>query len=129
MRLHEAGVKTYWTEQGKGADPDPQMDVIAGTVIVEVAPDANQFTVFYHGHSADKYPLIASVGPGGGGDTTPASSPVPGAPLPRFVWAKRSNVYHLPDCLVAKAIKAENLVSGDTPPAARRLHKDCPKLN
>ncbi len=129
MRLHEAGVKTYWTEQGKGADPDPQMDVIAGTVVVEVVPGASQFTVSYHGHAADKFPLIASAGPGGGGGTAPTSSPVPGAPQPKFVWAKKSTVYHLPECLVAKAIKTENLVSGDTPPAGRHLHKDCPKLN
>ena len=38
-RLHNHGVKTYWTEPGSGADPTVGWDTIGGTIIVQAAPE------------------------------------------------------------------------------------------
>lgn len=43
-----------------------------------------------------------------------------------FVGSKNSKVYHLPNCSMAKRIKANNLVVFDSKPINRRLHKNCP---
>lgn len=56
-RLHQAGVKLYLTEVGKGAEPDPHKDVIAGSVLVEVAPGAKNYTVSYQGNRTDEYSI------------------------------------------------------------------------
>lgn len=56
-RLHKANVKTYWTEQGGGAKPEPQWDVVAGNVIVEIEPKKDEFKVRYNQSSTDTYPL------------------------------------------------------------------------
>lgn len=53
-RLHGAGVKTYWTEYGAGAAPQPAWDVVAGDVIVEAEPGGGTFTV-RHGTTTDHY--------------------------------------------------------------------------
>jgi beta-lactamase superfamily II metal-dependent hydrolase len=50
-RLHNAGVKTYWTEAGSGATPNTAWDVVAGTVTIEVQAGAGQFTVRWNGGS------------------------------------------------------------------------------
>src|SRR5206468_3870783 len=44
-RLHRAGVKTYWTEIGSGAAPEPGLDVVGGNVLIDVAPGATTYTV------------------------------------------------------------------------------------
>lgn len=42
-RLHNHGVKTYWTETGAGATPNPTWDKVAhGTVVIQADPGANQ---------------------------------------------------------------------------------------
>src|SRR5262249_15523400 len=35
-RLHAAGVRTYWTEMGQGAEPEPELDTVGKNIIVEV---------------------------------------------------------------------------------------------
>lgn len=49
QRLHDTGIRrVYWTQQGNGATPTPGRDVIArGAILVQVAPNANTFTVSY----------------------------------------------------------------------------------
>jgi len=117
-RLHNAGVKLYWTEKGD-ATPDPQTDIVAGTVIVQVAPRAATYTVTY-GNQSDSYSLWllpAEMGP------TPASPP----PVQRqYIWSKKSNVYHYAECKTARAIKPENLQRGNAPPTGKTLHQLCP---
>lgn len=73
-RLHNHGVKTYWTETGAGATPDPAWDKVAnGTVTVQVDLTVGQYTV-NAGAATDTYTI------GGGGppptlnDTKVASS-------------------------------------------------------
>ena len=120
-RLHDAGVKTYWTEKGSGGQPDPAMDKIAGNVIVEAAPGALIFTVTYDGNKPDEY-QIAGVGNLGalGLSVVPVQK--------KFGWAKSSHIYHDATCPVVKQIKQENLVLADTPPIGRKKH-DCPEQN
>lgn len=61
-RLHNHGVKTYWTETGAGATPDANWDKVAnGTVLVEVNLAANNYTVTA-GASTDTY-TIPTGGP------------------------------------------------------------------
>ena len=56
-RLHNAGVKTYWTESGAGAAANPQWDLIGGNIIVEIAPNSDRFTVAYNNSSqTETYP-------------------------------------------------------------------------
>jgi beta-lactamase superfamily II metal-dependent hydrolase len=56
-RLHSVGTKTYWTENGAGANPDPAFDVVAGNIVVETefATSGQTFTVTYNGAPADVY--------------------------------------------------------------------------
>ncbi len=42
-RLHAANVRTYWTEAGKGASPDPVRDLVAGDVVID--SDGTAFSV------------------------------------------------------------------------------------
>lgn len=48
-RLRDAGVeKTYWTSRGNGGNPSDGTDVIAnGSIVVQVVPGADTFTVTY----------------------------------------------------------------------------------
>lgn len=64
-RLHNHGVRTYWTETGAGATPNPSWDKVAnGTVLVQADPGASQgYTVSGNGFN-DAY----SNGGGGGGN-------------------------------------------------------------
>lgn len=56
-RLHARGVKTYWTETGAGATPDPTWDKVANeTIVVQADPGTSQtYTVSGPGFS-DTYP-------------------------------------------------------------------------
>jgi hypothetical protein len=119
-RLHRAGVKTYWTENGNGADPDPAFDTVAGNIVLEVAPAAAEYTVSYGTHQ-DKYPLTGSSSTGTGG--APAPAPV----IAQYAWSKKSNVYHFAQCRYVQNISPENLQTGTAPPGGKTLHKDCPK--
>ena len=50
-RIHASGVaKTYWTSKGDGAAPVDGKDIIAnGSIIIEVSPGENTFSVKYDG--------------------------------------------------------------------------------
>lgn len=52
-RLHDHNVKTYWTETGNGATPDPTWDRVAnGTIVIQADPGPNdQYTVSGPGFS------------------------------------------------------------------------------
>ena len=50
-RLHAEGIKTYWTEEGAGAQPEPDLDIVAGHIVVTVQPNADNFTVSYSGNT------------------------------------------------------------------------------
>jgi len=118
-RLHQAGVKLYLTEIGKGATPDPHLDTVAGTVLVEVAAGDTKYTVSYGGNRTDEYAIAGSTtGPTNTG--TPSS-----ATTHKFAWSKNSNIYHNGSCPVVKNIKSENLVFGETAPSGKKKH-GCP---
>jgi beta-lactamase superfamily II metal-dependent hydrolase len=55
-RLHTAGVKTYWTSTGNGASPTPGWDVVAGNVVITIAPQSSAFTVQY-GSASEVFPI------------------------------------------------------------------------
>jgi len=116
-RLHNAGVKTYWTEGGGGAEPEPGWDVVGGNIIVEVVPGSREFTVTRsQGGVTDRYLFWESTG----SPDTPTDSPT-------YAWSKRSNVYHLSGCRYVTNISPGNLQQGPSPPSGKTLHMGCPK--
>jgi len=117
-RLHNAGIKTYWTETGNGVSPDPDYDTVAGNIIVEVAPGAHQFTVTgtSQGVSTTTYPTWEAN-----------SATSTGTTMITYAWSKNSNVYHFSNCRYVQNISPGNLITGSAPPAGKTLHKDCPK--
>jgi beta-lactamase superfamily II metal-dependent hydrolase len=123
-RLHLAGVKTYWTETGNGADPDPAYDTVGKNIVVEVDPAAQDFTLTPTGASSVTYPIgAAGGGTAGGGTTGGVTTPA----QTQYAWSKNSNVYHYANCKYVQNISPENLVRGATPPAGKTLHRGCPK--
>ncbi len=124
--LHRSFVKTYWTETGNGVAPEPGMDVVGGTIVVQVAADATTFTVGYTGNRTDTYPIhggaaIAAAPPG-------AVTNAPGAFVNTYVWSMShsSKVYHYTHCVYARP-DDPNWKQGPTPPDGRTLHAGCPK--
>lgn len=113
-RLHQAGIRTYWTEIGNGIDPEPSLDVVGGNIIVEVAPGAQNFTVTHSGTVVHTYPIWGSS------DSSPAVTPA-------FSWSKKSNVYHHTSCRYVANISPSNLEQGNTAPQGKTLHPGCPK--
>jgi beta-lactamase superfamily II metal-dependent hydrolase len=113
-RLHKAGVKTYWTEPGGGAGPEPEWDIVGGNIVVEAEFNQNEFRVTYNWSRTNTYPLWESTG------TQPETEP-------KYAWSKKSNVYHYAGCRYVSNISPDNLQRGDTPPPGKELHKDCPK--
>ncbi|MCJ7645698.1 hypothetical protein MUO65_02155 [bacterium] len=111
-RLHKAGVKTYWTEPGGGAEPEPGWDVVAGNIVVEVEPSRDDFKVTYNWSRTDAYLVWGSATP----------QPVE----PTYAWSKKSNVYHFSGCRYVLNINPENLERGNSPPPEKELHKGCP---
>lgn len=59
-RLRDAGVESFWTAQGRGAEPDPRWDTVAGSVVVEVQPEATNYTVSYRGGMSREYSIVAA---------------------------------------------------------------------
>jgi len=110
-RLHKAGVKTYWTETGNGADPEPGYAIVGHNIVVEVAPTATSFSVTYNDTHVDNYPFWGE---------TPVV-------VPKYAWSKKSDKYHYTNCEYVKNISAANLENGDTPPQGKILHNGCPK--
>ena len=113
-RLHQAGIKTYWTEHGNGASPTPDLDEVAGNIVVELAPGSSVYSVSSGTQRLASYPVI-----GGGVSTAPQ-------PATAYAWSRNSSVYHHADCKYVQTISSQNLVTGNTPPAGKKLHKDCP---
>lgn len=113
-RLHQAGVRLFWTTRGGGVDPDPDFDVVGGNIIVEVEPNAQVFAVRHTSGSqaAVEFPMWN------------AATPMPAATA--FAWSKRSQVYHLSSCRYVANISPDNLQSGTAPPAGKTLHQNCP---
>lgn len=118
-RLHKNNVKLYWTETGKGADPESGVDVVGGNIVVEVAPNASVFTVTSSGAQVDTFTVGGGAVPGGAGSFAPVT--------PKFAWSKNSAHYHRAECKFVQSISAANLQQGNTPPAGKTLHKGCPK--
>jgi beta-lactamase superfamily II metal-dependent hydrolase len=119
-RIHNAGVKTYWTSKGNGVAAEDGMDVVGGTIIVEV-PSVTSTTYTVRptaaGTTTDTYQTwITTSGP-----ITPTGTTT------TFSWSKRSNIYHDSRCRFVANISPANLQTGTTPPPGKTLHKDCPK--
>ncbi len=128
-RLHNAGVKTYWTEVGKGAAPEPNFDIVAGSIVVESDPATPAtYNVRYESgtvtYSVKGAPAPAPVT--GGTGSAPVATP-PASSVPKFAWSKNSTVYHLANCRLVKTINPENLQRSDTAPSNKTLHTGCPK--
>jgi beta-lactamase superfamily II metal-dependent hydrolase len=115
-RLHKAGVKTYWTEEGDGETPDPMWDIVGGNIIVQADPGSSKFTVTYQGSKVDTF-----------NDWSCNDNLPPPDPALKYSWSKNSPVYHYMDCSSVKRILPENLETGSTPPQDKRLHEGCPK--
>lgn len=112
-RLRAAGVKTYWTQIGRGAEPDPEFDVVGQNIVVEAAPGASSFTVTYAFSRTDTYSMW--------GVAVDAETAL------IYAWSKRSQVYHFAECRYVENISPSNLERGSSPPLGKRLHTDCPK--
>jgi beta-lactamase superfamily II metal-dependent hydrolase len=112
-RLHDAGIKTYWTEKGNGESPDQEHDVVGGNIRVEVKPKAEEFNVISSWNRVDTYPVWE------------AETPKEVSRLV-YAWSKKSGVYHRANCKYVSNIDPENLERGDTPPEGKELHKGCP---
>ena len=123
-RLHTHNVKTYWTETGNGGTPEPGFDSVGGNIIVEVAPAASSFTVTYGGSHVDTYALATIAGNNGMGNNGANGAVVP---TPKYAWSKNSSHYHLATCRYVQNIAPQNLQRGDSPPAGKTLHKNCPE--
>jgi beta-lactamase superfamily II metal-dependent hydrolase len=69
-RLHNAGVKTYWTSVGNGVAPVTGSDAVttSGGIVVEVGSGASTFSVRY-GAGTDIYPMWTTTAP------APAATP------------------------------------------------------
>jgi len=121
-RLHTHHVKTYWTENGNGSEPEADLDTVGGNIVVEVAPSATTFTITYSGSHVDTYPI-------GGGSSGPTATPSPltTAVTPKYAWSKNSGNYHYVNCRFVRNISPANLQQGDSPPTGKTLHKDCPQ--
>jgi len=112
-RLHDAGIKTYWTGEGSGTKPDQEHDVVGGNIRVEVEPKAEEFKVISNWTRVDTYPVWEAQ--------TPRA-----ASRASYAWSKRSNVYHQENCKYVSNINPENLERGDSPPEGKELHNGCP---
>jgi beta-lactamase superfamily II metal-dependent hydrolase len=115
-RLHKAGVKTYWTEEGDGETADPMWDIVGGNIVVEAAPGSSTFTVKCQGSRVDTY-----------NDWNCIDTLLPQAPVLEYGWSKKAPVCHYMDCSSVKRISPENLKTGSTPPPDKKLHEGCPK--
>jgi beta-lactamase superfamily II metal-dependent hydrolase len=121
-RLHQAGIKTYWTEHGNGASPEPDFDEVAGNIVVEVAPGAATYSVSSGTQQLASYPITGGLANG----TLPSPAPTPAVAGENYAWSKNSGVYHHADCKYVQSISSQNLVTGSSPPPGKTLHKNCP---
>jgi beta-lactamase superfamily II metal-dependent hydrolase len=122
-RLHQAGIKTYWTEHGNGAAPEPDFDDVAGNIVVEVAPGAATYSVSSGNQHLATYSIAGGVAPGA---VAPSPVSTPAGTGETYAWSKNSNVYHHAECKYVQTINSQNLVTGNKGPAGKTLHKNCP---
>ncbi len=114
--LHRADVKCYWTETGNGVLPEPGMDMVAGNIVVQVAPQSTTFTVTYNGNHTDTYSVWGLPVPSTNDEA-----------VNTYWWKKSgSTVYHYSHCSSVNE-KGSNWEHGSIPPTERRLHKGCPR--
>jgi hypothetical protein len=128
-RLHKTGVKTYWTEEGNGEPPEPGLDVVAGSVTVEVAPGASEYTVTRFNGGTETFPTWA-MGTTTTSTITQTVSGVTPTPTPQpmsYAWSTKAKVYHYSTCRFVQSISPQNLQQGPTPPPGRKLHEGCPQ--
>lgn len=116
-RLHLVGAKTFWTSEGGGVEPEPGLDVVTGTAIVEVLPDSPTFSVRAANGTVPKTAFAMH------GANAPTNVPT----AVTYAWSRKSSVYHLASCRYVKSISPENLQTGNQPPAGLEKHKGCPK--
>lgn len=119
-RLHDAGINTYWTEEGEGVKPVPGKDIVGGNIVVEVPPQSNEFTVTYSNNKKETYPMWETY------SVTTVVTPPPDKTKAKYAWSKNSSFYHYSNCLWVTKIKPQNLETGSTPPEGKTLHKGCP---
>ena len=121
-RLHQAGVRLYWTEHGNGVEPDPSLDRVCGDIAVSVGPTDTFFSLTCGDAQPQQIPFWGS-------QSTPAAEGAAAgtAPAVEYAWSSQSQVYHYAQCADVRRIKAENLRRGETPPAGKRLHAGCPQ--
>src|SRR5690242_6534210 len=106
-RLRKHNVKTYWTETGRGAEPEAGSDVVGGNIVVEVAQNASSYTITFAGPHTDTYPLT-----GTGGRTSTSgytNSSQPSVSTPKYAWSKNSTHYHFANCRFVQNISPANL--------------------
>jgi beta-lactamase superfamily II metal-dependent hydrolase len=128
-RLHNAGIKTYWTELGKGAAPEPNFDVVAGNIVVESDPATPATYLVRYESGTITYPVKGVPAPNSvtGPTTSAPTATPPRAAVPKYAWSKNSTVYHLSNCRYVKTIDPENLQRSDTAPTSKTLHSGCPR--
>jgi beta-lactamase superfamily II metal-dependent hydrolase len=86
-RLHNAGVKTYWTSVGNGTAPVPGQDVVAGNIEVLAAPGSSTFTVIYQGTTDTYSDWAPPNAPPLGSFDTPTSGAVVSGEVAITGWA------------------------------------------
>jgi hypothetical protein len=117
-RLHQAGVVTYWTEKGQGAEPDAPRDTVCGNIVVSSTGGGNSFSV----KCGSANPVLYALW---GGQAVPAAN------QSEWAWSTSSpgKKYHHAQCAYVRRIKPENVRLGDTPPPNYSLHAGCPTAN
>lgn len=129
-RLRDAGVKSYWTHSGTGANPKAGWDIVGGNIVVEVAmPNSSKFTVSYNGgDDEDEYSMWPSVNNNFVSNTTSITSTTSEAsPAAKYAWSKKAKIYHYANCIYVHNIHPDNYESGNSAPQAKTLHRNCPK--
>jgi len=119
-RLHQAGVQTYWTEHGHGAEPVPGLDEVGGNIVVQVDPGAPTFTVTTGGGHVRTFTIA------GGTPVMPSAGGSPAPALSKYAWSTKSTKYHYANCDYVQNISPENLQQGSKPPKDKTLHTNCP---
>jgi beta-lactamase superfamily II metal-dependent hydrolase len=122
--LHNANVRTYWTETGNGVTPEPGQDIVGGNIILEIAPGDDSFTITYKGTQVDKYRCKKASG---AAPTVVSTVNNPTEAVQQYAWSKRSQVYHVQQCRFVDNISPQNLERGSQPPPGKTRHEGCPK--
>lgn len=112
-RLHERGIKTYWTSKGSGASPVDDFDFVSSNIVIEVASGSSEFTVKYNGSSTHKYSNFESEEADSG--------------VMRYAWSQTSPYYHKIKCSYVAKIKSGNLRKSSIRPTRKTIHQGCPK--